>query len=598
MPRVPAVLLAFCLPVFAANENGSALFQKNCAICHKPNNNRTPLPETLGQMPKQAILAALDTGAMKAQGALLSAAEREAIAGFLTAGHVASTEPATRVGACPEAAAPLKNLTGWNGWGVDLLNTRFQPAKLAGLSASQVPNLKLKWAFGFAGVGVTYGQPTIADGRLFFGSADGTVYSIDAGSGCIYWTFKAPATVRTAISLGPIGARTAAYFGDVKAFAYAVDARTGELLWKYQVDDHPAARVTGAPKLYDGRLYVPVSSIEEVSGGSPKYVCCKFRGSVVALDASTGKQLWKTYAIPDAPSPSGQNSEGVDRFGPSGAAIWSSPTIDVQRKLLYVGTGDQYSDPPTKYSDAVIALDLETGSMKWAQQLTPNDGWNFACVNPNKANCPEHSGPDIDIGASPVLMRAGGKDVLVVGQKSGMLHGLDPEKRGDILWEVRIGKGGALGGIMWGLAADGKNVYAPLSDFSGRKNADGTLSGGGLFAIDPATGGKVWGSAPVTPACAGKPGCSPAQMAPATAIPGVVFSGSMDGHLRAYSTTDGAILWDYDTLRDYDTVNGVKAKGGSMSATGPTIANGMLFVSSGYGALGGMNGNVLLAFSQ
>ena len=536
MPRLPAIVIALALPLFAANDSGAALFQKNCAVCHKPNANRTPLPEALAQMPKQAIVASLETGAMKVQGASLSASEREAIADYLTAGHVASTEPAARVGACPDAASPLPNLSGWNGWGVDLSNTRFQAAKLAGLAANQVPDLKLKWAFGFAGTGVTYGQPTIAGGRLFFGSADGTVYSVNAKTGCVYWTFKASATVRTAISLGALGTRTAAYFGDVKAYAYAVDAQDGELLWKTQVDDHPAARVTGAPKLYGGKLYVPVSSIEEVSAGNPKYACCKFRGSVVALDAATGKQLWKTYAIPDAPTANGKNTAGADKFGPAGAAIWSSPTIDTKRKLLYVGTGDQYSDPPTKYSDAVIALDLEGGSMKWAKQLTPDDGWNFSCINPNNANCPEKPGPDVDIGASPILMRVDGKDVLVVGQKSGVVHGLDPGKQGEILWQVRIGKGGALGGVMWGAATDGRTVYVPLSDFTGSKVEEGSAAGGGLFAINPASGAKVWVAPPVKPACVGRSGCSAAQMAPATAIPGVVFSGSMDGHLRAYST--------------------------------------------------------------
>jgi len=549
-------------------------------------------------MSKPSIIAALETGSMKTQGAALTAAQRDLIASFLTEGHGSLPDTAVKTNTCPDAGSAVPNLNGWNGWGIDLANTRFQTAKMAGLSAAQVPSLKVKWAFGFRNAGGTvFGQPTIAGGRLFFGSGDGTVYSLDAKTGCVFWTYKAPVTVRTAITLGAIdNGHSAAYFGNVKANVYAVDAQNGELLWKVLVDDHPVARVTGAPKLYQGRVYVPVSSIEEVSAGSPKYPCCKFRGSVVALDVKTGKQLWKTYSIPDVPAPTGQSSAGTDRFGPSGAAIWSSPTLDVKRKVLYVGTGNQYSDPVSKYSDAVIAMDLDTGTVKWSSQMSQGDHWNFGCINPNKGSCPETQGPDIDIGSSPILRSLNGKDVLVVGQKSGVVHGLDPDKQGDILWTVRIGKGGALGGIMWGSSADEKTAYVPLSDW-GVKGADGSLAGGGLFAINIGTGEKVWYAPPVKPACMPKIGCAPSQMAPTTVIPGVVFSGSMDGHLRAYSTSNGSVIWDFDTLREFESVNGVAAKGGSLSAAGPTIANGMLFVNSGYAALGGMAGNVLLAFT-
>jgi polyvinyl alcohol dehydrogenase (cytochrome) len=280
--------------------------------------------------------------------------------------------------------------------------------------------------------------------------------------------------------------------------------------------------------------------------------------------------------------------------GPSGAAIWSAPTIDVKRKAVYVATGNAYSDPPVKYTDAIVAFDLDTGGMRWVKQMTADDGWNFSCINPAKSSCPSAAGEDMDFGSSPVLRDLpGGKSLLIAGQKSGIVHALDPDNQGAILWQTRIGRGGALGGVEWGFAVDNDNAYVPLSDFTGGKPENG----GGLFALKLATGEKVWNAVPPRPACLGKPGCSQAQMAPASMIPGVVFSGSMDGHLRAYDARDGKVIWDFDTLRDFDTVNSVKAHGGSLNATGATIAAGMLFVNSGYGQLGGMPGNVLLAFA-
>jgi polyvinyl alcohol dehydrogenase (cytochrome) len=584
MRAIPLLMIA----CGAWAQDGAALFEKHCTSCHRPGTNtRAPLRDALARMPRAAILAALETGSMKAQGSALTAAERRAVAEFLS---TASTIAETRTVFCTAPGAKLTGEAGWNGWGVDLANTRFQPSP--GLTAQQVSTLKLKWAFGFPNSRSVFGQPTIAGGRLFFGSDDGTVYSLDARTGCTVWIYKASSQVRTAISvdtsLGGI------YFGDVQANAYRLDATTGALVWKVHLDEHPLARITGAPKLYAGRLYVPVSSTEEVSGGSSKYPCCTFRGSVVALDAGTGKQIWKTYMIPDPPKATRLNSTGAQLMGPAGAAVWSSPTIDVERKALYVATGNAYSDPPVRESDAILSLDLETGSMQWVRQMTEADGWNFNCLSPNRSSCPEHSGPDVDFGSSPILRTvAPGRRVLLAGQKSGMLHAIDPDAQGKIIWQVRLGKGGSLGGIEWGSAADNQAIFVALSDFDGG-NPEG---GGGLFALRLQDGEKIWYAAPPKPPCLGKSGCNSAQMAPVTLIPGVVFSGSLDGHLRAFGTSDGQLLWDLDTVRDYETVNGVKAHGGSLNATGPTLADGMLYVNSGYSQLTGMPGNVLLAFA-
>jgi polyvinyl alcohol dehydrogenase (cytochrome) len=541
----------------------------------------------------EQVLAALTTGKMAEQGKALTPAESLSVTMFVSGGKSFGAGEAPKLGACAEPAPAFdKPFAGpyWNGWGVDVSNRRMQPAAMAGLRADQVPQLKLKWAFGFPGASKAYAQPTVVGGRIFAGSDSGKVYSLDAGTGCTYWIFKADMSVRSAISIGLVGTKWVAYFGDQHAQAYAVDAATGALLWKVRVEEHPAAMITGAPALYDGRLYVPDSSYEEVTGASPKYECCKFRGAVTALNAATGERIWKSYTIAEAPHPVRKNKEGTQLWGPSGAAVWSSPTIDPKKRAVYVTTGDSYSDPPAGTSDAFVAFDMDTGKLLWSRQLTAGDAYIVGC--PAGENCPAATGPDFDFGCSPNLVDLpNGKRALVAGQKSGMVHAIDPDQQGEVLWSVRVGKGGPLGGVQWGNASDGQNVYVAVSD----QLQDSKLAGN-VWALKLATGERVWNTPP--PGCGGKPGCSPGQSAAVTVIPGAVFSGSLDGHLRAYASGDGRIVWDVDTAVEYQAVNGVKAKGGSLDGPGPVVVGGMLYVNSGYAMFwGGMPGNVLLAFS-
>ena len=484
----------------------------------------------------------------------------------------------------------------WNGWGVDISNDRFQTAAMARLTPEQVPRLQLKWAFGFPGASSANAQPTIVGGVLFVGGGDRKVYALDAKSGCIQWMFATEAVVRTAISVGRIADtdQFAVFFGDVRGSAYAVNAMTGVLIWKTKVEDHPAARIVGAPTLYSGVLYVPVSSFEEATGSQPSYQCCTFRGSVVALDSATGSQIWKAYTIPEAPSPTKRNAIGTQLYGPAGAAVWSAPTIDVQRQVVYVATGNSYSDPPAETSDAIVAFDLATGRMLWHRQATANDSVVAACYGVDQTNCPENHGPDSDFGQSPILVSLrNGQRVLVVGQKSGVVYALDPDQEGKVLWQTRIGKGGPLGGIMWGSAADEEQLYVANSDLHGIMSPD-PAAGGGLFGLDLATG-KISMQVPPVP-CGDRSQCSPALSAAVTAIPGVIFSGGVSGYLRAYATADAKLLWEVDTARDYVTVNGVSANGGAIDGPGPVIVDGMLYVTSGYAQWGGLPGNVLLAF--
>jgi polyvinyl alcohol dehydrogenase (cytochrome) len=582
------LFLCGCARKQAPPPDGATLFSQKCATCHHVDNDmRAPEPEALHQMTKASILAALDTGRMKWQGTLLSKAKKDAIASYLASADA----PATALtGYCARDLDPPANSPVWAGWGSDSGNSRFQPRRAAGLNREQVKNLKLKWAFGFPGAAATYGQPTSYAGRLFVGSEDGTVYALDSASGCLWWSFKASATVKTAIAIGNRG--TAAFFGDTNGFVYALNAANGSVIWKVHPDAHPAARITGSPLLVSARLYVPISSGEEGASADPSYPCCTFRGSVVALDAASGKQVWKSYTIDAAANPTHKSAQGVQYWGPSGAAVWSTPTANLKRHAIYVATGNNYSGPPTDSSDAVLAFDMRTGKKLWSLQLTAKDVWNSGCVAEKKDNCPDQRGDDSDFGAPPILRTMAGRgDIVLLAQKSGMVYALDPDHPGHLLWKSRIGRGGPLGGIEWGGAADGRRAYFTLSDF----DFDNPLAGGGVFALDLHSGRQVWHADPAKPACAGQYGCSQAQMAPPTLIPGAIFAGSLDGHLRAYDTRDGTVLWDFDTAQPFKTTNGVRAHGGSLNGAGPAIVGGIVYVNSGY--TNAMAGNVLLAFS-
>ena len=536
------------------------------------------------------------TGAMRAQGSRLSGPQRRAVAEFVTGKPLTGDVTGAETGRCSASAAARDAGRGvgpgWRGWSPTATNTRFQPATMAGLTTADLPRLKLKWALGFPDASVAWASPTVAGGRVFVGSQNGTVYSLDARTGCIYWTYSATGGVRTAITTGDDrpsnDVALPVYFGDTAANVYQLDGKTGRVVWTRKVDDHPLARITGSPTLHQGRLYVPVSSYEEAQGADPRYECCTFRGSVVALDAATGRVIWKTFMIADAPQRRGTSSAGVALWGPSGSGIWSAPTVDEGRRRLYVATGNTYSGPAQPSSDAVVALNLESGAIVWTRQVTAGDVYISGCRAGNP-NCPDTVGPDHDFGSPPILARSGNKDVIVIGQKSGVAFGMDPDKNGEVMWQYRAGQGGTLGGIEWGAAVEGDLAYFAVSDMTQPKP-------GGLHAVRLSTGERAWFTPPVEPSCAPGRGCSPAQSAAVTAIPGAVFSGSNDGSLRAYATATGALIWEFDTNQDFRAVNGVLAKGASMIGPGPVIAGGMVYVNSGYGAFGGRPGNVLLAF--
>ncbi len=577
-------------PAAAQAPDGEALFEEHCAACHLADVVPRALAiDNMRALPPAAIVGALTDGAMQQQGESLSGVERRAVAEFITGRRVAAEDAARAAGACPVSAQwrGLDDGPGWNGWGAGVANTRFQPAGHAGLAAEDVPRLRLRWIFGYPDSASAQSQPTVVGGRLFVASERGVVHALDARTGCTHWTYAAQSGVRSAMSITRLAdGRHALFFGDFNANVYALDAATGAEIWRRDVEEHPAARITGAPVLHAGRLYVPVSSLEEVFAADPEYACCTFRGSIAVLDAASGELVWRSFTIPDTPRPRGRNPDGFFLMGPAGAAVWSAPTIDARRGLVYAATGNAYTEPAAATSDAIVAFDLDTGAIRWVNQLTPGNVFVLNCLGDNP-NCPEDDGPDFDFGASPALVTmTDGRDLLVVGQKSGVGYGLDPDREGAVVWRYRVGAGSALGGIEWGFAVDAEKAYFANSDYL-------TPAPGGLAAVRLRTGELVWYADPHDPVCAG---CSPALLAAVTAIPGVIFSGAWDGLLRAYDTEDGAVLWEFDTNGEYDTVNGVPGRGGSLSGPGPVVVDGMVYVNSGYAAFGGRPGNVLLAF--
>lgn len=576
---------------------GEQLYQTRCAICHNGQVPEAPRFEALKLLPAESIVKALETGVMKAQGASLTPAERRSVATYISS--LKSDNQTVMAGQCDEQRT--KTMLGKplvSSWGYDLSNTRYQASETIQIRPENISRLTLDWVFAFPDATRARVQPTVVGNTLFTASQSGLIYALDGQTGCIRWTFKADEEVRSSLVIGTDAAGQAnrLYFSDFKATVYALDLTNRKLLWKRRVDNHEQATITGTLSLHNGRLYVPVSSVEVIAAYTPTYACCTFRGSVVSLDAASGSVIWKTY-MADEPKPQGINAKGVQNYGPSGAPVWSSPTLDPKRGLLYIGTGENYTRPATGTSDAIVALSMQTGAIRWVRQTVQHDAWNAGCTPPIGPNCPDQHGPDYDFGAPPILVsRAGQPDRILAGQKSGVVYALDPDREGAIVWQTQVGRGGIMGGVHWGMTTDGQTLYVPINDHSVWPQDKDKPSRAGLHAVNIADGKINWSTLGVNQCGEVKWQCSPGLSAAITLIPGLVFGGSLDGRLHAYAATDGRELWTYDTNRDFDAVNEVKAFGGTIDSAGPVIVVDRLFVNSGYAKFGEKAGNVLLCF--
>jgi len=630
MPAAPAAQGAPATPAGMTSR-----FESGCAICHdnpQDPTSRAPTRETLRTFTPERVFAALTTGSMKEQGASLSDDQKRAIAELVTGKGFGGGADRTMAGMSNRCSAPLKmdnalSRPRWNGWNPDgTTSYRFIPADTGKLTAQQVPQLKLKWAVAFHdAASVAQSQPVVVGGALFIGSDNNFVYALDAKTGCVHWSYDAKSQVRGAVNIGEPkttpGVRYAAFFGDMFGIVHAVNAETGAGLWTLKSDPHPGAKITGAPTMdpTGTRLFVPVASWEEQTGSIVNYECCKFQGSVVAVDVKTGKQVWKTYTMPERPAAlNKKNSAGKQLYGPAGASVWNAPTIDTKKRAVYVGTGNCYITEhfdnkagfDGRACDAVVAFDMSTGKRLWTTQLLANDADEGGCGRgpERRINCPGYiQGPGDDVNATLLATLPNGKRALLASQESGRITALDPDNDGAILWTAQAGDQlSPNASNPWGGASDGELFYRPLSF------ADQT---GAMAALRLTTGERVWytkvprpeGCPEVTGGRGGgggggrgnqaPPTCNTGQNAGATAVPGAILTGGKDGVMRAYAAKDGKIIWEFPTIgKEFPTANGVKGTPGSFGGSGPTVIDGMVFSGSGYSIVGGTPGNMLLAW--
>ena len=583
--------------------DGADLYAVHCSSCHEGQIKKAPHFSLIQQMTPGALFTTQETGLMSSQASAMNSKERKAVAEFISGIPLSDSPMLSTALTCEMGSSPFDFTSPPDsiGWGMTLNNQRFQSEPIAKMTAADLPNLTLKWAFAFPGAIKARSQPLVLGGALFVGSHAGTVYALDKDTGCMRWSFQAKGEVRNGIisdtwESGDQEANPKLYFGDIIGNIYAVDAITGALVWTDRPDDHPSATITAALSLFEGKIYVPISSLEVTAAANPEYACCTFRGGIASYQADTGEKIWKTYTITDEQKVVGQNSIGTDRIAPSGAPIWAGLTLDIARRRIYAGTGENYSSPADGSSDAIIAFNMDDGEVLWKMQATEGDAWNMACEGIDQINCPPEDGPDYDFAAAPILAtNKDGKQVILAGQKSGEIFALDPDNDGAILWRNKLGRGGIQGGVHFGMAADGDRLYVPISDFLGGDRWPGKPLPG-MFAVDITTGKELWYSPAVT-ICGDLDYCSPGISAAATAIEGAVLAGAMDGRLRAYDRDTGSVIWEFDSVKTFNTLDGQTAQGGSFGGgQGPVFKDGMMYINSGYGVYFHMPGNVLLAF--
>lgn len=599
---------------------GSYLFDKNCATCHDNPAMHAPTREALAGFSKETVMIAMEFGKMQPMAAHLNKSQRGLIALYL-AGTDTQSYQWLDTAMCENNLRSDTGQTFVGSWGLGNHNQRFASNELAGINRDNVASLELAWSFAFPKVADMRSQPVIVGDTMYVGDKAKKLYALDRRTGCVRAHADFPAGVRSSITLAERdNGEALLVFADSLATVYAVDPGTLDIVWQTPARIFDKSVITGTISYADDRLFVPISSYEVAVSGSPTHVCCTSHGGVIALNASSGEKLWQWESTVDA-TLQGINADGQEQFGPSGAVVWTTPAVDQKRGRIYFGTGENLSEPATDTSDTIIALDIETGKLAWKFQATVGDVWNAACQL-GGANCPDNPGGDFDFGASVIITQLpDGTDVLLAGQKSGEVFAFNPDPvglEGDLLWRNRISLGTTNGGIHWGMAVSGETMIVPVAD--PERDRPGYTPKPGLSALDISTGEVLW-QKPVERACEFDPSKRPlvglAAMraaktqtleeqyqcsfyyglsSAATVTPELAFSGSLDGSIRAYDIDNGDILWQTKTAVPFNATNGISGHGGAIDVAGQVVADGWLYVLSGYSMFGQLPGNMLLAY--
>ncbi len=586
------------------NAAGQAIYEQTCATCHDmPVETKSPPIDTLKRMGPRAVRYALTNGKMKVQASALTDGQIDDLVAFLAAtADIDNSWITSNICPADRMDVDTGEPTIWT-QGFDRMNHRYLGSEQVGLTTRDLGNLELAWSMAFPSTANMRSQPAIVGSTMYYPIVDsGQLFALDIGGAtpCVKWVYEHDIPLRTTIGYHTVNGRPVLVFSDNAAHTLLMDAVTAEVIWDVSVQVTSVSNVTAMPVLYGDKVFVPISSGELNMGAAPDYECCTSHGAVVALDVVTGERLWVYHTMEEA-KPTTVSRLGVQQYGPSGAPIWTAPAIDEKRGLIYVGTGENTSAPATDTSDAILAIRMSDGSLAWKFQATPNDIFLTGCMaDPEGPNCPpDYSiNKDWDFGAAIMLtQQADGSDLVLAGQKNGVVWALNPDD-GELVWDTKVGPGGAMGGIHWGMAFDGERVFAANNQSSG-PTADGNDPG--LFALDINNGNIVWDYHHL-PDCTGDrrenlPSCerSYGMSAATLVIDGAVIQGSNDGFVKIFDTGSGEPLFSYDTARPFTTFNGVEGRGGAIDNFSIWAANGLLFVQSGYGLMG-IPGNVLLAF--
>ena len=593
---------------------GKAVYDKACAACHAAPEagSRTPPLASLRTMSASTITAALTTGVMKPIGDGLDRRELRDVVAYLAApeGPAGTGWIDDNLCAADRRGVDLSARPAQVGFGVDTDNSRRMTAAQAGLTGKQVANLEVAWTFAMPKTNGIRGQGVVVGSTLFYPAGQlGYVVALDTKTGCVKWATPTPSGPRNSLAYGRLGkdGPMGLVGGGGDGNLVALDARTGKLVWKADPRHDKSVPLSGSAIFAGDRLIVPISAIDVANAMRPTFECCKGHGAVAAVDPASGKVLWTWHTMEQAKPLGRKSSQGIDLYGPSGAPIWSSPSVDLKRGVVYTATGENTSPPATGTSDSLVALDLATGKQKWVFQALANDVWNMSCpqgppppgatLKPNCFFGGEGSVMrDHDFGGGPLIWRGGGRELILGGQKSGDVWAVDAAS-GKQVWHHQFGKGTALGGIHWGIATDGVRVFAPIAD----PGVPAPLGAAGLYAIDIASGKVAWswkasadcenGRKARVSSCAERFGIS----APPLVVDGTVIAGGLDGRVYVFDAVSGKLLSTHDTAVAYSGVNKIAGHGGSIDAAGPFAGDGMVFVGSGYGSFGQMGGNVLVA---